>query len=172
MRRPIAIASALVVLVAGVAAGCGGDDDDAEATTGTAATAVTATASAPTTTPTAPAGTASATEAVQQLKVDLAWVVADMRKQPFARGEVRLAALDERLQAISAGIASLDEANADAPGVPSASAMASLHEAEAHLRQYIEDGRAGDEIAMQLQVYRYLWTLNQLPDSLSTLYGA
>lgn len=167
MRRPIAIASALVVLVGGVAAGCGGDDDDTGATT-----AATTTAGAASTTTAGGAGEATAAAAVPQLKVDLAAVVVDMRKRPVARSEARLAALDERLQSISAGIAALEEANPDAPGLPSTSAMAGLREAENHLRQYIAHGRAGEEIDMQLEIYRYLWTLNQLPDSLSTLYGA
>ncbi|WP_217914822.1 hypothetical protein [Miltoncostaea marina] len=166
MRRPTVIAAALVALAGGVAAGCGGDDGASEA-----ASAATTTAAASSTTAGGPAGGAAAGAAVRDLKADLAAVVADMRARPFGRGEARLAALDERLAAISAGIAAL-EADAGAPGAPDASVIANLREAEGHLRRYIAQGRAGEEIAMQLSVYRYLWALNRLPASLSDLYGA
>lgn len=164
MRRASAIASALVVLVGGVAATGSGDVDITGAATA-ATTAATSTA------PAGGAGEATATATVQKLKVDLAAVVVDMREEPYGHGQARIAALNERLQSISAGIAAL-EAHADASDAPSASAIFYLRGVEDELSQYVADGEAGDEMAMQLTVFRYLWALNRLPDSLSDLYGA
>lgn len=167
MRRRSALASALIVLVGGVAAACGGDVDKSEAAT---------TATAPATAPAATSGggaAAATTPAatVQQLKTDLAAVVVSMRDDPYGYEPARMAALNERLQSVSAGIAAL-EAHADEPGTPSGSAIFYLRGVEDELNQYVADGEAGDEMAMQLTVFRYLWALNRLPASLSTLYGA
>ena len=153
------------MLVGGVAAACGGDVDKSEATTTAAATSTAPAA------PVAGGGEGTAAAAVQQLNSDLAAVVVAMRDEPYGHGQARMAAINERLQSISGGIAAL-EAGADAPDAVSASAIFYLRGVEDQLSQYVAAGEEGDEEAMQMAVFRYLWALNRLPDSLSDLYGA
>jgi hypothetical protein len=155
MRRPTAALAALAILAAG--AGCSGDDDDAEATT--AATPTTATAPAD-------GGAPATPTTVREVAVDLAGYTAAMRRDPYGTGTERLAALESRVEITGARITAL-EGVAGSPGMPSAATVRNLREAEAHLRDYLSHGREGDEIAMQKDVWRYLWSLHRLPESFS-----
>lgn len=90
---------------------------------------------------------------------------AAMRRNPYGTDSARLATLAERAHAVGGQIASLEGA-AGAGGGPAPATVRILRDAEGHLREYLSHGAAGDEIAPQKDVWRYLWSLNSLPEEL------
>lgn len=158
MRRTTVLATALVTLVAlaAGAAGCSGGDDEADATAAATA-AVTAPASGE---PSVPVPTTAGLEAT------LKSFTAAMRRNPYGHSPARLSALRERVDALAAQLTALEETAGTRDGEPSPATVRTLREAEAHLREYLRHGAEADEIEMQREIYRYLWSLNRLPEEL------